>query len=82
MTTYLVDNKPSNQHLKVTIFLGQPPDTHHEIPHATGIKPSIYHRRIRLIALSFKAWRDEALRGRGVWHQSLQTEGIARGGGG
>jgi hypothetical protein len=45
-------------------------------------KPSAYHRHIQFIALLFEARRDEASRDHGVWHQSLQTEGIARGGGG
>ena len=45
-------------------------------------KPSAYHRHIQFIALLFEARRDEASRDHGVWHQSLQTEGVARGGGG
>ena len=40
LTTYLVDNRPSNQDMKSTIFSGQPPDTHQEIPHTTSNKAS------------------------------------------
>ena len=60
--------------MKSTIFLGQPPDTHPEIPHATGIKARHIPSPYLVIVLLLEAWRDETSRGRGVGRKSMQTE--------
>ena len=61
--------------MKSTIFSGQPPDTHQEIPHTTSSKASRTTSRYLVDCFLLELCRDEASRGRGVGRKSMQTEG-------